>query len=168
MAYIGNAPAQPNQGPASVTTQTATSSQTTFTVSGGYSVGFIDVYQNGVRLVPSTDYTANNGTTVVLVTGATLNDELMFVAYQTNLIGGVSVATSALNLSGGSAGQIPYQTGNGVTAFSSINLTWGSGVPSSSQPKGSLYIRLDGSSSSDRMYINTNGSTGWTNLTTAA
>ena len=39
----------------------------------------------------------------------------------------------------------------------------GSGAPTFSAKKGSLY----GSSTSTRAYINTNGSTGWTNLVTA-
>ena len=64
-----------------VTTEVATASQTTFTIAGGYTPGKIDVYQNGVRLIPSTDYTAVSGTTVVLTVGATLNDELMFVNF---------------------------------------------------------------------------------------
>jgi len=43
----------------------------------------------------------------------------------------------------------------------------GSGAPTFSAKKGSLYLRTDGSSTSTRAYINTNGSTGWTNLVTA-
>lgn len=45
---------------------------------------------------------------------------------------------------------------------------WGSGVPTISAPQGSVYFRTDGSSTSTRMYINTTGSTTWTNVTTAA
>ena len=41
----------------------------------------MDVYQNGVLLVPGTDYTATTGTTVVLVTGASLNDIVEMVVY---------------------------------------------------------------------------------------
>jgi hypothetical protein len=51
-----------------VTEFTATASQTTFTPPS-YTVGFINVYLNGV-LLGSADYTATNGTTVVLATGA--------------------------------------------------------------------------------------------------
>lgn len=45
----------------------------------------------------------------------------------------------------------------------------GSGSPNGSitAPKGSLYLRTDGSSSSTRAYINTNSGTSWTNITTA-
>ena len=49
-----------------------------------------------------------------------------------------------------------------------ITLTFGTGAPSQTQPKGSLYIRTDGSSTSTRLYINTDGATTWTNFTTAA
>jgi hypothetical protein len=47
-------------------------------------------------------------------------------------------------------------------------LCFGTGAPTHAAAKGSLYIRTDGSSSSTRMYVNTNGSTTWTNVTTAA
>lgn len=44
----------------------------------------------------------------------------------------------------------------------------GSGAPSHARPKGSLYIRTDGSSTSTRLYVNTDGSTTWTNFTSGA
>jgi len=59
---------------------TATSGQTTFTVTGGYVVGLVDVYINGVKLLPS-DFTATNGSTVVLATGAVLNDSVTIINY---------------------------------------------------------------------------------------
>jgi len=65
-----------------LTTITATSGQTTFTASGGYTVGYVDVYQNGIKLVVSDDFTATNGTTVVLTQGANVGDTVEIVAYQ--------------------------------------------------------------------------------------
>lgn len=53
---------------------TATASQTSFTVTGGYQSGLIDVYQNGVKLVNGTDVTVTSGTAVVLSVGATAGD----------------------------------------------------------------------------------------------
>lgn len=44
----------------------------------------------------------------------------------------------------------------------------GSGAPTLSAPKGTIFIRTDGSSSSTRAYINTDGGVTWTNITTAA
>jgi len=58
---------------------TATSGQTSFNAT--YDVGFVDVYLNGSRLIPTTDFTATNGTTVVLTTGATTGDNVSIVAY---------------------------------------------------------------------------------------
>lgn len=64
-----------------VTTITATSGQTSFTASGGYTVGYADVYQNGVRLVETDDFTAANGTTIVLTSGAVAGDVIDIVAH---------------------------------------------------------------------------------------
>jgi len=50
----------------------------------------------------------------------------------------------------------------------SPNIYVGSGAPTITATKGSLYIRTDGSSTSTRMYINTTGLAVWTNFTTAA
>jgi hypothetical protein len=63
---------------------TATAGQTTFTITGGYVVGLVDVFINGARLLP-TDYTATNGTTVVLGTGALLNDAVTVLNYTSTI-----------------------------------------------------------------------------------
>ena len=44
----------------------------------------------------------------------------------------------------------------------------GSGAPTLTAPKGSLYLRTDGSTTSTRAYINTDAGTTWTAITTAA
>jgi len=58
---------------------TATSGQTSF--ASTYDVGFVDVYLNGVKLIAGTDYTATDGLSVVLATGATVGDTVDIVAY---------------------------------------------------------------------------------------
>jgi hypothetical protein len=58
---------------------TATAGQTTFTPAS-YTVGFIDVYRNGV-LLGSADFTATNGTTVVLAIGANAGDLIETVSF---------------------------------------------------------------------------------------
>lgn len=58
-------------------TFTATAGQTTFTVAGGYLPSLVNVFRNGVQLTPVTDYTASNGSTVVLVNAATLGDTVL-------------------------------------------------------------------------------------------
>jgi hypothetical protein len=47
-----------------------TSSTETFNVSGGYTVGSLDVFLNGVKLFASYDYTASNGTSFTLTAPA--------------------------------------------------------------------------------------------------
>lgn len=64
-----------------VTTITATASQTTFTPTGGYTVGYCDVYYNGIKLVGGTDFTATDGLTVVLTTGATSGAVVEIITY---------------------------------------------------------------------------------------
>jgi hypothetical protein len=61
-----------------VTNITASASQTTFTVS--YTVGLIEVYRNGVKLAIA-DYTASNGTTIVLTNPANAGDVIEVVAF---------------------------------------------------------------------------------------
>lgn len=75
--YIGNAPV-----PQATQTRddfTATSGQTTFATSG-YTPGYLDVYLNGVKLATS-DYTATNGSDVVLTVGAATGDILSVIAW---------------------------------------------------------------------------------------
>jgi hypothetical protein len=62
------------------TVYTATTGQTSFNVN--YTVGLVDVYVNGIRLVPS-EFTANNGTTVVLNDACFGNETVEFVVYST-------------------------------------------------------------------------------------
>ena len=57
---------------------TATASQTTFTVSGGYRINAISVYRNGVKLSDNEDFTASDGSTVILVNAAEAGDTLAF------------------------------------------------------------------------------------------
>ena len=76
--YIGNIPVP--QATQTRQTFTATASQTTFTTAG-YTAGFVDVYMNGVKLVDGTDFTATNGSTVVLTTGAAADDVVDIVMF---------------------------------------------------------------------------------------
>ena len=74
-------------------TTTATAGQTSFNFS--YNVGFVDVFLNGVKL-PSSEFTASNGSTIVLDDAAFANDTLEFISLNT-----VPVSTAgAANLDG--------------------------------------------------------------------
>ncbi|MDB5611325.1 MAG: hypothetical protein JWP25_8225 [Bradyrhizobium sp.] len=76
--------------------------------------------------------------------------------------GMLSVNAATAIPAGGSQG-----AGLGLSSTANFGIFFGSGVPTLSAAQGSLYLRSDGSSTSTRMYVNTNGSTGWTNVTTA-
>jgi hypothetical protein len=97
----------------SSTSFTATASQTTFTPSGSYQVGFINVIRNGSQLAPA-DYTATNGTTVVLNNACTAGDIVVIEVYTLTSI------SNALPLTGG--------TVTGATTFNAgVNLAVSSG-----------------------------------------
>jgi hypothetical protein len=106
---------------------TATAGQTTFSgvdANGNtlaYTAGSVQVYLNGVLLVLTSDYTASNGTSVVLGSGALVGDNLTVVAVGTFTVstdipkstltakGSIVAATAAstpANLSVGTDGQV--------------------------------------------------------------
>ena len=87
MPYIGRSA---NQGIRNRFIYQATAGQTTFSGSDANSLTlsypdgeYVDVYQNGILLKPATDYTSTSGTSVVLVTGASANDVVEIVVYDT-------------------------------------------------------------------------------------
>ena len=59
-------------------------------------------------------------------------------------------------------------TFEGPVTVQGIKVLAGSGAPAMVAPKGSIYSRIDGSSASTRLYVNTDGDDTWTNVTTAA
>ena len=75
--YIGSIPVP--QATQTRETFTATANQTNF-ATGGYTPNFIDVFMNGAKLAPA-DFTATNGSDVVLASGAAANDIIDIVAY---------------------------------------------------------------------------------------
>jgi len=85
MPYLGKSP---QNGVRNRFQYQATAGQTSFSGSDANSLVltytdslYLDVYQNGVLLVPGTDYAATTGTSVVLVTGASTGDVVEMVAY---------------------------------------------------------------------------------------
>tara|TARA_R110002126_G_scaffold41594_1_gene121093 strand:+ start:150 stop:371 length:222 start_codon:yes stop_codon:yes gene_type:complete len=55
-----------------------------------------------------------------------------------------------------------------ATATAGFGIYLGSGAPTVSAAKGSLYLRSDGSSTSTRLYSNSDGATTWVAVTTAS
>ena len=77
--YIGTQPVP--QATQTRDSFTCTAGQTSFATSG-FTPNFLDVYLNGVKLT-ATDYTASNGSDVVLASGAATGDVLEVVAFTT-------------------------------------------------------------------------------------
>jgi len=105
---------------------TATSGQTTFSTDDtstalAYAVGKIDVFLNGIRLAPA-DFTATNGTSVVLASGANTSDVLFVVAFGTFQVSDLGAALTAdLNIQGNKI------TGSAVSLDSSGDITLDAG-----------------------------------------
>ena len=101
--YIGAIPTP--QATQSRDVYTATSNQTTFTTQG-YTPGFVSVYLNGVHLARA-DFTATNGSDVVLASGATADDTVEIVSF------GTFQSADALPLTGGTVtGTVNFPDGS--------------------------------------------------------
>jgi hypothetical protein len=109
-------------------------------------------------------------------TGASLGDSITI-----NRLTG-NVATTALSSNGSytSTSTIQAASGNAIpaggatttritaTSSSSFGLYFGSGVPTVSAAQGSIYLRSDGTGTNTRVYVNTNGTTGWSAMSVIA
>jgi hypothetical protein len=95
---------------------TATAGQTTFSVPS-YTPGFIDVYRNGA-LLGSADYTATNGTTVVLNNAASSGDLVETISFL------VSSVLNAIPATAGSVGTANIADGAITAAKMGANGTW--------------------------------------------
>jgi len=104
-----------------VTEFTATSGQTSFSTPS-YTVGYIDVYRNGVML-GTADFTATTGTTVVLASGATTGDLIRTESFY------VSSVLNAIPNSPASVGSSNIVSG--VTLTSPVLTTPALGTPAS-------------------------------------
>ena len=145
MAYIGKSP---SQGVRSRFQYQATAGQSSF--SGFDANGltltytdslYMDVYQNGILLVPGDDYTATTGTTVVLVQSASLNDIIEMVVYDVfsvpdavsqsaggNFSGDISSGGNPVKVAGKESMWIPAgamypSTTNGCSALTQVQTT---------------------------------------------
>ena len=97
--YLGRVPGEANVVVAKQVHQ-PTGVQTDFTFASGYTVGYIDCYINGSRLIEPDDYTAADGSTVGLTTAATNGDVLELIAYKAFSVGNVETAGGNFSVGG--------------------------------------------------------------------
>jgi len=71
-----------------------------FSFPEGYTVGYLDVYRNGVRLTSTTDYVGTSGTNFFLVDAALSGDELEAIGYKVASLVQASSNLDNLNVTG--------------------------------------------------------------------
>ena len=100
-----------------------------------------------------------NSTTGAVTTTATLGPAS--VVDSLSATGNITADSGTAPVAGGAAAFL-------ATSTAGFGVYFGSGAPTVSAAKGSLYLRTDGTTTNNRAYINTDGATTWTALTTVA
>ena len=109
----------PNVNATNTQDYTATATQTTFTVTGGYTVGQLAVFYNGSKLA-SNEFTAIDGTTFTLATACQANDIVQAVVAVTG--GGIGGSGTTNYLSKWTASGV---LGNSLIQDNGTNITLG-------------------------------------------
>ena len=131
---------------------TATAGQTLFQPSGGYRINQIAVYRNGTRLVDGQDFTARDGASVTLLSGATVGDILEFQIFDSFNVSaaindnGNQTLDGALVVTGGVTGsQIGIQSGGtAIGTGRTVNFI-GSGNTVIDKGDGTIDVSISGS-----------------------
>ena len=135
MGYLGNENTVTGTQNSKRIVVQATPNQTISTVTGGYTIGQLDVFVNGVKLASADDYSANNGDSVTFINALNSGDDIQYVVYenfdvanamgvsgQQTLVGDLSVtgiitATGGFNVGIQSGGEVI----NAGAAITTIN-----------------------------------------------
>lgn len=142
---------------------------------------------SGTAAAASGGTVTNNSATLSLSTGSgagTTTNRGLYITGNGGSGGGgtttnyaiFSDSTAASSLAGQltvSSGTAPPAAGAAtagilMSSTASLGLYFGSNVPTFAAAQGSVFMRTDGSTIATRLYVNTNGSTGWTNFVSGA
>ena len=137
MGYLGNENTVTGTQNSKRIVVQATPNQTISTVTGGYTIGQLDVFVNGVKLASADDYNANNGDTVTFINALNSGDDIQYVVYenfdvanalgssgQQTLVGDLSVsgiitATGGFNVGIQSGGEV-INAGAAITTLNFV------------------------------------------------
>ena len=130
---------------------TATAGQTLFQPAGGYRINQIAVFRNGTRLVDGQDFTARDGASVTLLSGATAGDVLEFQIFDSFNVSaaindnGNQTLDGALVVTGGVTGsQIGIQSGGTAIGVARTVNFIGSGNTVIDKGDGTLDVSISG------------------------
>ena len=137
----------------SISVNASTEGQTSFTVTGGYRINQLAVFRNGTRLVEGQDFTARDGSTVTLVSGASVADTLEFqifdsfnIADAINANATTQTIDGALVVTGGVTGsQIGIQSGGTAIGVARTVNFIGTGNTVIDKGDGTLDVSISGS-----------------------
>jgi hypothetical protein len=159
--------------PAFVVDSSTASQAAGLKVVGATTTGTVAVVTIGGASVNLTINATGTGTIGIgsVSTGAVTITPATTITGLATLTGGFTSVANAILKSGtavpATAGSVA--AGVPVTAYSNgMTIEWTTDAPTHVRPKGSLVLNINGSSTSTRAYINTDGSTAWAAVTTAS
>ena len=112
---IGNQPSLTGNVASKSISVTATAGQTLFLVQGGYRINQISVFRNGVKLTEN-DYTARDGSSVTLLSAATLGDTIEFQVFDDFRV------ADALDVNSGGTVNGNVNIGSSISLYSSSGI----------------------------------------------
>jgi hypothetical protein len=152
-----------------------TTATSTTAVQSGDTLGSMAFYgsdgtanQTRAAITGSVDGAVSGGTvptSLTFTTGTTVGTTRMTIGSNgiVNMFNAVKVLGNSSPPTGGTTG-----LGLEITNATNLGIYVGVGVPTLSAAKGSLYMRTDGTTTNNRMYINTDAGTTWTAVITVA
>jgi len=160
-----------------LTNKTLSSPTLSGTVAGNHTISGIQTHTNGILFSDTTSGGTNTQLQWTNTNSGTINGYERFnnagtweflstgyaVVASISNAGAITALAGTAIPAGGTAG-----AGLMVSSTANFGVFFGSGAPTLSAAKGSLYMRSDGSGINDRMYVNTSGSTTWTAVVTVA
>jgi hypothetical protein len=123
----------------------------------------------GNETITAGNLTVSAGTitaTVGSITAGTTVTAGTSIAATTSILAGTTITSTAGAITATNGNFVATAAGTGVTLGGGATITCGTGAPTSTPPQGSLYLRLDGSTTATRLY--SRGVAGWIAITTAS